>query len=304
MLKTQLRWLMVGAAIAAMTLAPVVVQAEEEDDTPPIGWSQSLVGGLSVTQTEFENYAEGGESSLTWTTLLTYVAREYQEKRDWKTELEVQFGQTRLGNGGMRKAADRIKLSSLHIWTLGAFVDPYVSVDARTQFAKGYVYYGDNERVLVSKFANPLYLAQGAGVGKQLLPGLRTRLGASVQEYFVSDEYFASIVNEDADVDLHYTDDPETAKIEKTRVDTGLESVTEYERSFNDERLHLKSELRLFSVFEDPATIDVYWNTKATAQVLSFISVILETEVLYDEDIVKRTQLKEVLSIGLTHTFF
>ena len=30
----------------------------------------------------------------------------------------------------------------------------------------------------------------------------------------------------------------------------------------------------------------------------------LETEVLYDEEIVKRTQLKEIFSIGLSKTFF
>ena len=303
MFKQAFRWTLIGMVAAAVSWAPASVGAEEEE-APPIGWSQSLVGGLSFTQTEFENYAQGGESSLTWTSLLTYVAREYHEKRDWKTEVEAQFGQSKLGSGDIRKAVDKLKLASLHTWTLGAFVDPYVSLDARTQFAKGYAYYGDNERLEVSRFANPFYLAQGAGVGKQLLPGLRTRLGVSVQEVFVTKEEFAAVIEPEAGVTLRYTDDPETDKIEKTRVDTGIESVTDYERSFDEGRLNLKSELKLFSQFEDPSVVDVYWNNKATAQVLSFISVILETELLYDADIVKRTQFKEVLSIGLTHKFF
>ncbi len=282
-----------AAGLLALALpAPASAQEKKEEKRDP-GWYPSLVGGLSFTQTEFENYAEGGESSLTWTTLFTFTLDEVRTRRLWHTEAEAQFGQSRLGNGDLRKAVDRFEVSTVNTWKLGEVVDPYVSADARSQFAPGYEY-PDAGKVEVSRFANPLYFNQAAGVSRTLEEGFVTRLGVAVHEVFVTDETFAP----------RYTDDPSTAKLEKTRVDTGLESVTEYNRDFNEKKLNVKSKLRLFSKFEDPATVDVYWNTKFTANVLSFVNVILETEVLYDEDIVKRTQLKEVLSIGLTHTFF
>ena len=281
-------------------------RAQETGEKPEVelGWSQSLVGGLSFTQTEFENYAEGGESSLTWTSLLTYKADEIRERREWKTEAEAQFGQTRLGSGDLRKAVDRIKASSVNTWKLGEVVDPYVSADAQTQFAPGYVYSDNAPRVKVSKFANPLYVNEAAGVSRTLEEGFVTRLGVAVHEAFVTDAAFAAIHDDAAGVDLRYTDDPATSKLEKSRVDTGLESVTEYERAFNEKTLNLKSKLRLFSRFDDLSTVDVLWNTKVTANLISFVNVILETEVIYDADISTKTQFKEVLSLGMTHSFF
>ena len=298
-----LLWIVAPLVLFAALLAASAGAAEEKEEVP-MGWTQSLVGGLSFTQTDFENYAQGGESSLTWTALATYLARQHTERRDWKTEMEAQFGQTRLGDGDLRKAVDRIKLTSVHTWTLGEFVDPYLSVDAQTQFAKGYNYPDADTEVEVSRFANPLYFNQAFGVGKQIAPGLRTRLGGALHEVFVTDEAFAAVVDAEHGIELRYTDDPTTDKLEKTRLDTGLESVTEYEQSFREDHLQVKSQLKLFSQFDDPATMDVFWNTKFTANVFSFLNVILETELIYDEDIVKRTQFKEVLSIGLTHRFF
>jgi hypothetical protein len=293
-----------GAMLAGgLATAARAQEAAEKPEVKP-GWSQSLVGGLSFTQTEFENYAEGGESSLTWTALLTYKADEIRKRREWKTEAEAQFGQTRLGSGDLRKAVDKVKVISVNTWKLGEVVDPYVSADAQTQFAPGYVYSDNAPRVKVSKFANPLYVNEAAGVSRTLEEDFVTRLGVAVHEVFVTDTTFAAIKNAAAKVDLRYTDDPATAKIEKTRVDTGLESVTEYERAFNQKKLNVKSRLRLFSKFDDLATVDVLWNTKVTANLISFVNVILETEVLYDADIVKRTQFKEVLSLGMTHSFF
>lgn len=302
-LQAGLAGLVAGAVVLAATAGATAAQDDAKDAAPKPGWSQSLVGGLSLTQTEFENYAEGGESSLTWTSLLTYKANEIRERREWKTEAEAQFGQTRLGSGSLRKAVDKIRVSSVNTWKLGAVVDPFVSADAQTQFAPGYVYSDNAPRVKVSRFANPLYVNEAAGASRTIEEGFVTRLGVAVHEVFVTDTTFAAIRNAAAGVDLRYTDDPATARIEKSRVDTGLESLTEYERDFNQKKLNVKSRLRLFSKFDDLATVDVLWNTKVTANLISFVNVILETEVLYDADIVKRTQFKEVLSLGMTHSF-
>ncbi len=281
--------------------------AGADDTPPPPGWTTGLVGGVSFTQAEFENWAEGGESSLTWNALLTYSALQVAGQRQWKTEAEAQFGQTRLGTGDLRKAADKIKLSSVNTWKLGAVVDPYVSLDAQTQFAPGYVYYGDagKMKVEVSRFANPFYLNEGAGGSRQLAEGLTTRLGVAFHETFVTDTTFARIVNPDAGVNLSYTDDPDTPdKIEKSRLETGVESVTAYERAFNDKKLHVKSELKLFSQFSDLSSVQVNWTTKTTANVVSIVDVMLETDLVYNETVVKRTQFKEIFSLGITHTFF
>ena len=107
--------------------------AQQADTTVTYGWDHSLEAGLGFTQTKFENYAKGGESSLTWTSFLAYKAIELRPTREWKSEAEGQFGQTRLGDGDIRKAVDRIRLASLHTWKLGKLLDPYAGVEARTR---------------------------------------------------------------------------------------------------------------------------------------------------------------------------
>jgi hypothetical protein len=278
------------------------VLAQETDTTVTYGWEHSLDAGLGFTQTKFENYAKGGESSLTWTSFLAYKAIELGRKHEWKSEAETQFGQTQLGDGDVRKAVDRIRLASLNTWKLGEAVDPYVGIEARTQFAKGYAYPTGGGEVLVSKFLNPLELTQRLGGSRTLGPGFVTRLGVAFNEYIVTDTYYAAI--DSPGVNMRYTDDPTTAKREKFRLDTGMESVTDYERSFESDRYKVKSSLKLFSKFEDPSKVKVEWTSKFTANLISFVNVMLETEVLYDEDILKRTQLKETFSIGLSKTFF
>lgn len=283
----------IGLGLMLAGTAVVPAQAEDEEERP-LGWSTELVGGLALTQTEFENYAEGGESSLTWATSLDFEAFLNRENREWKTTAALQFGQTRLGDGDFRKAADRISVETVHTWKLHRLVDPYVSVDARTQFAKSFTYTEDMRGPEISRFANPLYLNEGAGIGRRFNAWLHSRLGFAVHEVFVTEEQFAAA----------YTDDPETADLEKTRVDTGMELVTEYERNWEEEKVKVKSQLKLFSTFDAPDKIDVNWNTVLTANLISFIDVIASAEVIYDEDILKRTQLKEVLALGITHTFF
>ncbi len=278
------------------------VLAQEADSTVTYGWDHSLEGGLGFTQTEFENYAKGGESSLTWTSFLNYKAIELGPKHEWKTEGEGQFGQTKLGSGDLRKAVDRIRLASLNTWKLGEAVDPYVGIEARSQFAKGYAYPTAGREVLVSKFLNPLELTERFGGSRTLGPGFVTRLGIAFNEYIVTDTYYAAI--DSPGVNMRYTDNPETAKREKFRLDSGMESVTDYERSFESDRYKVKSMLKLFSKFDDPSKVKVEWNSKFTANLISFVNVMLEAEVLYDEDIVKRTQFKETFSIGLSKTFF
>ena len=70
---------MIGSVL--LISAGFVPASLAQEDETPLGWSHDLIGGLGFTQTEFENYAEGGESSLTWTLGLDYKALETRESR-------------------------------------------------------------------------------------------------------------------------------------------------------------------------------------------------------------------------------
>ncbi len=100
-----------------------------------------------------------------------------------------------------------------------------------------------------------------------------------------------------------YSDDLETLEVEKFKFDTGVESVTSANFKLDDNLLYT-SELRLFGTFNALDVWDVRWDNVITAQISKLVNVNLNVLLIYDEDQVKRTQLKEALQIGLTYALF
>jgi hypothetical protein len=117
---------------------------------------------------------------------------------------------------------------------------------------------------------------------------LKIRAGFAVQEIFTN--RFRS-----------FTDDPETPEIEAFKLETGIETVTEanYDIGTN---LNVKSNLRLFGRFEEIDVWDVRWDNIITAKINDFINVNFNVLLLYDIKQTRRTQLKEVLQLGIFYS--
>ena len=207
----------------------------------------------------------------------------------WTVTGDFAFGQTKLGDDKIRNAVDKISVEGLYTHKLGTYVNPYVGLGFDTQFARGYDYSAEPDTA-VSKFWDPAYIMGGAGAGFFLKPNLKTRLGFAFKET-MTDEF------------RKYSDDPDTDDKEKSRFETGIESVTDFNVKLGENLLY-ETRLGLFSAFEHIDIVDIKWDNKWTAQVAKYVNVNLNVLIYYDEDIVKKTQIKEILAIGLTYTIF
>jgi hypothetical protein len=264
--------------------------AQSPPPPPPYGWKHSLIAGLTLTQVAFTDWAQGGENALSYTFNADGKSVDDELTSNWITAYKFAFGQTRLGNQGLRKTDDIIDFSSVYTYKLGTYINPYAAVTLKSQFAKGYVYDAAGTETTVSKFFDPGYLTQSVGVGYQPTKEVKTRLGIALRE-ILTDQF------------NQYADDPATAEIEKTAVDGGLESVTNIEFQLDDNIL-FKSDLELFAPVKRLDEVVVRSTTTITGKVNKYISAIFGLQLINEKRVSPRTQVKESISLGLSYTLF
>ena len=257
---------------------------------PNYGWAHSLVAGLTMTQVTFTDWAQGGENALSYSISADGKSVDENPASNWTTLYKFAFGQTRLGNQGLRKTDDIIDLGSVLTYKLGSYINPYVSATFRTQFATGYVYDAVGNTTPVSQFFDPAYITQTAGVGYQPINEIKTRLGVGLREV-VTNQF------------NQYTDDPSTLEVEKVSVDGGLESATEVNWQVSDNIL-FTTQLTVFDPFKTLDVAVVRDNSSITAKVSKYVTTILNLQLINEKRTTPRTQVKETLALGLSYTLF
>jgi hypothetical protein len=270
-----------GLAQAQEKVAAVVPQ-------PSSSWTHKLVGAVNVTQVALKDWAQGGEDALAWTLSLDGGSDYTQGKIDWQNSYKFAFGQTKLGDQGIRKTDDKIDLQSTLTYKMGTYVNPFIGATLKSQFAKGYAY-GDAGKTPLSQLFDPAYMTQSAGIGYQPITEAKTRLGLALREIITRD--FNG-----------FSDDLATLKIEKSKIDGGLESITEAEWEVV-ENILLSSKLELFAPFSDLDQTSLRNDSTVSMKVNKYVTVNFNVQIVDDETASAKTQLKEALSVGLSYSF-
>jgi hypothetical protein len=164
-----------------------------------------------------------------------------------------------------------------------------VAASAETQFTTGYEY-GEESKTAISTFLDPGYFSQSAGLGYEPAKEFKTRLGFALHETITSD------------YPVPYADDPDTDEIEKTKVEPGIESITDFSKTLIGNIL-MTSKLELFYDFGAFDEIDVRWDNIFSAKISKYIDVNFNVELFYDRELSEKRQIKQALAVGLTYTF-
>lgn len=258
---------------------------------PQYGWKNEIIGNLNLTQASFSNWEQGGENTLAWQTNLTTNCTLDQEKYNWKNTGKFTLGFAKIAGTEARKSSDEISIESLLTRKVSKLLNPFVSATAKTQFLSGFQYPNDTTKVEISKFMDPGYFTQSIGVGYSPNEVVLTRVGFTMKETITSD------------FPVPFADDPDTPnEIEKTKIEPGISSITDVKQKFA-ENILLTSRLDIFADFEAFNRIDVLWENDLTFKLTKLVNVNFEFDLLYDRDISKRRQIRQVLSVGFTYTF-
>lgn len=251
-------------------------------------WTHTLVSGLTVTQVSYSDWVAGGENALAYTVTLDGKSVRDVSVTNWSNSYKIAYGQTRLGSKGLRKTEDKLELESVLTYKLGTLLNPYASATFKSQFDDGFKY----DDVLGTKAQtsgafDPMYLTQAIGVGYQPMSEVKTRLGAALREV-LSDNY-------------GFADDPATTAIESSKIEGGLESVTDVSWRF-EENILFTSKLEMFAPFNNIDVVIVRCDNMLAATVNKYITVNLTVQLINDATVLARTQVKQSLAMGLTYT--
>jgi hypothetical protein len=280
-------------AALLITVSAALHAQDAEKKEKPLGWQNTLVAGFNLTQVSLHEWTQGGENTLAWAFLLNGNFSHVQADWTWQNILKLTYGQTKLGDAEFEKTDDELFWESIYSRNIGWPVDPYVANQLRTQVAPGYAMVkneqsGLDERVQTSGFFDPGYLVQSIGFKYGPTDAFYTRLGVAFKETFSGDYGFA--------------DDKNTPdEIETFRFQTGLESATGVKFTVMENVL-FTSQLNLFSAFENLDVWNVRWDTSINAKVNDYMNTSLNVLVVHEPAQTLRTQVKQVLALGLRYT--
>jgi hypothetical protein len=268
------------------------------------GWRTGGVASASLAQTALVNWSAGGEGSYAVNGIFSVFANYKSEKTAWDNSLDVGYGFLDQTNSGYKKTDDRFDFLSKY--GRKAFSDFYYSglVNFKTQFTPGY----NATNVKISNLLAPAYLLGAIGMNYQ------------PNKYF--NVFVAPITGK-----MTIVNDTVLSNAGAFGVNPGEKSLKEfggYARiiySRNDfkaeilKNLSFTTKLDLFSNFlNKPQNIDVSWETLISMKVNKYISVNLNTHLLYDADTKMDTtgdgiadkakvQFKEILGVGISYKF-
>ncbi len=272
-------------ALISMQLA-----AQPADTSLNQGWNPFGVVGLNLSQVAFKNWTQGGSNSLAFVTYTNMGAAYLSDPWKWKNLLKVSFGRTNIEDAGYRTTDNEIYFESILSRKIGWAVDPYFAVTIRTAITKGYDYKTDPVEQIVA-FFDPGYITEALGFLYEPSDNFSSRLGIAVQQT-IADKFA-----------LQYTNDPDTDKLEKLKIESGIESVTQAKYSFM-ENMQYSTFIRLFSRFNSLDVWDVRWDNIITAKVNKYINVNLAVSLVHEISQTRKTQFKEALQIGIIYTLF
>jgi hypothetical protein len=275
--------------LLSIFILPNLFAQDKPAEPPKYGWQKSMVGGINLTQTSFDNWVQGGENQLAWQINLNGKFVNDQEKTNWANTGKFTYGNTKSGKEQAKKSIDEIKLESVLTYKLGVLINPFVAVTGETQFAPGYNY-GTTPKTQLSAFMDPGYLRESAGVGFKPNEIVKTRLGVALKQTITSD-YPAP-----------YADDPKTTKIEKIKNEVGGESVTDVSWKISENSL-FTSKLELFSALKSLEETDVNWDNVLTTKISKYFNVNFNFKLFYDRDISKMRQIKQAIALGVSYNF-
>lgn len=276
--------------VLLLSLSTLFAQDVAAPEAKKSDWKPTGTLGINLSQISFSNWSKGGDNSLTWNNILNMGLKYNHEDWTWVNGLKLAYGRMKVGERGYRTTDNELYFESVLSKNIGWAVDPYVALTVRTVVANGFEY-TDSTETQISSFFDPGYITEAVGFTYNRSENITSRLGVAIEQ---------TLTNKFR----KYSDDPDTPnEIEKFKMETGIESVTEAKYTL-DENLLLNSKLRLFSSFKHLDTWDVLFDNTITAKINSYLNVNLNVVVVYDADETLKTQLKQALQIGVTFNLF
>lgn len=274
---------------------------DKEDDLKTVssdttdGWEKGGVFSLTLGQSSFSNWAAGGINSFSFNALGGLFANYKKNNLTWDNTLDLGYGFQRQGkddNVSNLKTDDKLDFAT----KLGLKATDKIYYTAlanfKTQFADGFEYPDDS--TVISSFLAPGYLLTALGIDYKPNKDLSVFIApVTSKTTFVNNQELADIAAFGVD------------STKNIRNEFGGYIKTAYSKEiFKNVSFNTKLDFFLNYLNEPEFNeIDVNWEVLLAMKVNKFITANISTQLIYDTDVSKTRQLKEILGIGFSFKF-
>ena len=272
-------------------------QEQEVDSTKLEGWKKSGLTSLIVNQTAFSNWVSGGENSIAATLSVDYNINYYKNGWSWDTKIIGSFGINKNSDSKyFKKIDDRIEINSL----IGKkFIEKFSFssfLNFKTQFAKGFKYSNPSEDIEIkeetTRFLSPAYLQIGVGVYWKENNSLWVNMAPITGRLILASKKFTDNLENGEE----YFGVP---KGEISRFELGA-SISAFYKFEVIENIQLEQRINLYSDYlEQAENIDIDYTITAFMKINDYLSTNLIIQCLYDENAIKKVQLREVFGLAI-----
>lgn len=253
---------------------------------------------FNFNQAYFENWVSGGENSMTGLLSVDYNINYLGEKGwVWDNNLMLSIGTTYLsGNTFFRKADDRIEINSVLSKKVNTYWNYSAYFNFKTQMLPGYRYFkndGEDQKEKISRILSPTIIQLG--------------LGWYYKEGDLAWFNVAPLAARGIFVSKDYTQNLSPGQ-KYFGVERGATSVVSMGASLSGliqsnlmENITMDNKFNVYiNYLINIKNIDFEWNANIRLKVNDKISSNLIVHLQYDDDLIKRLQIRELFGLGLS----
>lgn len=275
----------------AFAMTDVTYEEDEAQSVP----ADSVVNPLNMsgwftlngTQASFRNWSQGGVNNIAASSTARFEV-EYKKSRHILTSSSnLKYGKARIEGNEYRKTDDEIRLRNQYRYLLD---DPRFSLIAQvnfnTQFDKGFDKNYDN---VISKFMAPGYLVETVGFAFNPEPGLQFDMGISLKQTIVIDTTLSTT----------YNLKPGETIMNEGGISLGMKLERDIATNVN-----LSSQIETFTNYLRPvSSTTIRFTNEIVGKINSYLSANVQLAMVYDDNITRELQVKQVISIGFNYRF-
>lgn len=311
--------------ISVLTINAQVIETEDDLKKNAIdtteGWKTKAVLNINASQMSLKNWSAGGQNSITVNGLASLSADYDKDNMSWENQLDLGYGILQQGKkeqSVLQKTDDKIDFSSKYGQKATDKLYYAALINFKTQFTEGFDY-ANNDSIAISDFMAPGYLL--GAIGMDFKPDKKfsgfiaplTSKTTFVQNQALADSgaygVEPAVLSETAEV---------ITPGKQIRSEFGGYAKFTYKTELM-KNIKLQSKIDLFSNYlNNPQNIDINWDLLINMKVNKYITVSINTLLIYDHDIKfefdedqdgtidrkgPRIQFKELFGVGFSLSF-
>ncbi len=254
-------------------------------DVPPDSvspWNLELTGALNGSQASYSNWQQGGVNTLSVAASTVFNARYRKKEWGYALRTNLAYGQAKIDDE-YRKTDDVISIRNRF---RRFFPDDRWSIVLDINFISQFDIGKDRDlENTVSRFLAPGYLTESIGISYQPVEYFSVDSGVALKQTFVRDTNLSE----------RYGLDPG----DTFRNEAGLNLQIQFEKDILENVRFLTSVETFSNLNRSLTSTDVNYKAELIGRINNFLTTNFQFQAVYNDDVSKEVQLRQVLSVGL-----